>query len=77
MTTATQGTLAADLAAAAADLPSLLTRQQAATFAQVDVRTVSRWIASGRLQAAKSHPGKTGRVLVAKNALLRLLSGEG
>ncbi|MCC6574605.1 MAG: helix-turn-helix domain-containing protein [Planctomycetes bacterium] len=69
-------TLCADLAQAAVALPPLLTRKQAADFAQVDRRTLSRWIASGRLRAAKSHPSKQGRVLVCKAALLALLAGE-
>ncbi|MCC6572873.1 MAG: helix-turn-helix domain-containing protein [Planctomycetes bacterium] len=67
--------IADELAQAASSLPPLPTKSQAATFANVSPHTISRWIKSGRLKAAKSHPGKHGRVLVVKSSLLALLAG--
>lgn len=68
--------LTTDLTAAASDLPPLLTCQQAAVFARVCDRTIRRMIASGRLRAAKTSPGASGRVLIPRDALIRLLAGE-
>lgn len=64
-----------DLAAAAADLPKLLTLVEAADLARVTCRTVRRWRDCGRLAAAKTDPGQQGRVLIPRAALLRLLAG--
>lgn len=61
---------------AAADLPAMLTRKEAQCLARVSGRTISRWIDSGRLQATKTSPGRCGRVLIPKAALVRLLSGH-
>jgi excisionase family DNA binding protein len=58
-----------------AEAPHLLTRAEAAELARVSTRTVARWIASKRLKAIKTHPGRTGRVLVPKAALLAMLTG--
>jgi excisionase family DNA binding protein len=72
-----QTTLKSELAQAAVDLPTLLTRQQAADFAHVTTRTISRWLEDGRLRAAKTHPdGGRGRTLILKASLLALLGGE-
>lgn len=70
-------TLQSDLAQAAVALPPLLTRRQAADFACVTTRTVSRWLETGRLRAAKTHPDSgRGRTLILKSSLLALLGGE-
>ena len=68
-------TLAADLAEATADAPALLTINEAATIVRAHRRTITRWIALGRLPAAKTHAGKSGKVLIPKSALLALLAG--
>lgn len=57
-----------------AEAPHLLTRTEAAELARVSTRTIARWIASKRLKAVKTHPGRTGRVLVPKSALLAMLT---
>lgn len=56
------------------EAPHLLTRTEAAELARVSTRTIARWIASKRLKAIKTHPGRTGRVLVPKAALLSMLT---
>jgi excisionase family DNA binding protein len=63
-----------DQAARAADLPKILTVQEAATFVRCHGRTVRRWIASGRLRAAKTHPTQRGRVLIPLENLIRMLA---
>ncbi|MCB9893373.1 MAG: helix-turn-helix domain-containing protein [Planctomycetes bacterium] len=70
-------TLRSELAQAAVALPPLLTRQQAAAFAHVTTRTISRWLEEGRLKASKTHPDAgRGRTLILKSSLLALLGGE-
>jgi hypothetical protein len=70
--------LLTDLTHAAAELPPLLTRHQAAVFAHVTLRTISRWLEDGRLKAARTHPDAgRGRTLIIKSSLLALLSGQG
>lgn len=65
-----------ELASAAQSLPPLLTRAQAADFAHVTVRSISRWIELGRLKVARTHPeAGRGRTLVLKTSLLALLAG--
>lgn len=69
--------LLTDLTRAAAALPPLLTRNQAAEFAHVTLRTISRWLEDGRITAAKTHPGAgRGRTLILKSSLLAMLAGE-
>jgi hypothetical protein len=69
--------LKSGLVQAAVELPPLVTRQQAADFAHVTLRTVSRWLEESRLQAAKTHPDAgRGRTLILKSSLLALLGGE-
>ncbi len=69
--------LQSELAQAAEDLPPLITRKQAADFAHVNTRTVSRWLEAGRLRACKTHPDeRRGRTLILKSSLLELLGGE-
>jgi len=69
--------LKSELAQAALALPPLVTRQLAADFAHVTIRTISRWLELGRLKAAKTHPDAgRGRTLVLKQSLLDLLAGE-
>lgn len=69
-------TVSDDLAAVMADLPALLTCQEAAEALRVDVRTVNRWRASGRLRSVKTSPGKQARVLIPRAAVLAMLGGE-
>lgn len=64
-----------DLGTAASELPSLLTCQEASRFARSCERTIRRWISSGRLAATKTSPGKRGKILIPRAALLRLLAG--
>ena len=68
--------LAACLAAAAQDLPPMLTCQEAAEFLKVCDRTIRRMIASGRLKAAKVNPGNSGRVVIPRAAVVAMLTGE-
>jgi excisionase family DNA binding protein len=69
--------LKSELAQAAVGLPPLLTRQQAANFAHVTLRTISRWLEEGRLSAARTHPDEgRGRTLILKSSLLALLGGD-
>lgn len=68
--------MANDLAAAAAHLPPTITIAEAAFFARVSGRTVRRWIASGRLQCGRTHPGRRCRVVIPRTALVGLLAGE-
>ena len=67
--------LSSDLSAVLADLPDLLTPREAADALRVDVRTVNRWRASGRLRSVKTSPGQQGRVLIPKAAVLAFLTG--
>ncbi len=66
----------ADMAVAVASLPLNLTCAEAAEFARVDPRTIRRWIAAKRLLVARTHPSR-GKILVPRDALLRLLTGKG
>lgn len=63
------------LAQALADKAALLTINEAAVIARAHRRTITRWIALGRLPAAKTHAGRSGKVLIPKSALLALLAG--
>lgn len=71
------GALTLELTTAAAELPPLLTCEQAAKFAHVCKRSIRRWIRAGRLKAGKTHPGRNGKIVVPKTALVALLSGGG
>ena len=44
-------------------MPDLLTTRQAATRLRVDVSTLSRWVASGRIHPAIKLPGIRGAML--------------
>lgn len=61
------------IAAALADLPDVLTCQQAADALGVDRRTIDRWAAQGRIRKVKLSPGKTGAARILKASLLQLL----
>lgn len=61
------------LAAALADLPDVLTCQQAADALGVDRRTIDRWAALGRIRKVKLTPGKTGAARILKASLIALL----
>lgn len=56
-----------------ADLPEVLTCQQAADALGVDRRTIDRWAAQGRIRKVKLTPGKTGAARILKSSLLALL----
>lgn len=57
--------------------PALLPVSRAAEIANVSRRNIFRWIALGRLKAARTHPdAKRGRTLVLKSSLITLLGGE-
>lgn len=67
--------LAKSLADATKDAPALLTIAEAAEITRAHRRTITRWIAQGRLKAGKSHAGKAGKVLIPKDQLLALIAG--
>lgn len=52
----------------------LLTTAQAAEQADVDVRTIHRWVASGRLSPALKLPGGTGAYLFDPASVAALLA---
>lgn len=56
-----------------AGLPPLLTQDQAAIFFQVTTRTVRRWNRLGRLPSFKTTHSGSGRVLISRVAVARLL----
>lgn len=58
-------------------LPPILTLGEAAETLRVSRKTVSRWIAEGRLRAGRSAMGGSGRVLIARPELARLLGELG
>lgn len=64
------------LAAEEAELEAIVTVKEAAAFCRVSTRTIGRWIASGRLRATKSHPARSGRVLIVRHSLLKLLAHD-
>lgn len=69
--------LLASLARELAAEPPLLPLSRAAELAGVSKRNVHRWIADGRLKAAKTHPdARRGRTLILKSSLLALLGGD-
>lgn len=68
-------TATTQLTEAAQDLPEVLDCKEAASFARVCTRTIRRWVASGRLPAARTAP-VSGRLLIPKAELLSLLCGE-
>ncbi|MCC7508622.1 MAG: helix-turn-helix domain-containing protein [Planctomycetes bacterium] len=73
MTTSLIASLAQELIAE----PPLLPVSRAAELAGVTKRNIHRWIADGRLKAAKTHPDAgRGRTLILKSSLLALLGGD-
>lgn len=67
-------TATAQMTQAAKELPDVLDCKEAANFARVCARTIRRWVASGRLPAARTAP-VSGRLLIPKAELLNLLTG--
>lgn len=67
------GHLDSDVKNALRDLPSLLSRRQAARLLGVSEHTISRWVSCGRLHAVKTHPSRQGRVRIPKAAIQRFL----
>lgn len=59
---------------AVADLPALVPLEQLAGFLHVNVRTVRRWMREGKIRAYRTSPCGSGRVLVARAEVTRLLS---
>lgn len=51
----------------------LLTPAGAAAELHLTARTIRQWIASGRLPALRTDPGRGGKLLVRRGDLLRLL----
>lgn len=64
---------AAVIAAALADLPEILTPQQAADALGVDRRTLDRWAVQGRLRKIKLAPGQSGAARILKADLVAFL----
>lgn len=60
--------------AAVADLPPLVPLEDVATFFHVDARTVRRWARTGKLHTRRTAPGGSGRVLVARVEIARVLT---
>jgi excisionase family DNA binding protein len=63
------------LTEAATELPEVLSCKEAAHFCRVCTRTIRRWVAVGRLPAARTAP-ISGRLLIPKRDLIRLLTGQ-
>ena len=57
-------------------LPPLLTLREAAQLLRVSTKTISRWIAEGRLRSGRSAHGGSGRVLIARTEVQRFLGDE-
>lgn len=64
-----------DLLQAVESLPVLLRSKDVANFMSVCLRTVRRWIKSGRLGATKTHPGSNGRHRIPRESLRKMLMG--
>lgn len=60
--------------AALAGLPALVKEADVAKLLSVDQRTLRHWRADGRFKAVRTSPGGSGRVLVAKAEVGRLLA---
>lgn len=61
------------------ELPALVPIARAAKFLNVSTRTLRRWSARGRLKVMRTSPGGSGRVLIRRDELarlLRIMSGE-
>ena len=54
-------------------LPLLVPLVAAAAHLHLSVRTVRRWISAGRLQALRTTPGGSGRLLIPREELVREL----
>jgi hypothetical protein len=55
------------------DLPELVPAKRAAKFLNLTTRTLRNYRRNGRLGTMKSSPGKSGRVLIPKAEMRRLL----
>jgi predicted site-specific integrase-resolvase len=62
-----------DVAATVAGLPAVVSLERTAAFFGVTVRTVRRWARKGRLRVSRTAPGGSGRVLIARVEIARLL----
>lgn len=58
-------------------LPPILTAAEAADVLRVSRKTVFRWIAAGRMRAGRSAMGGSGKLLIARSELERLLGELG
>lgn len=66
--------LRADCAELVSDLPPLVSASVAAERLCVSTRTLRTYIRTGRLRAMRTSPGGSGRVLIAREELARLLA---
>ena len=62
-----------DVDALVAELPVMVSAKEAAEFLRVNPRTIRRWAESGRLRTMKLTPEGSGRVLVPRSEIRRLL----
>lgn len=58
---------------AIADLPPLVSKEQTAKFFDVGIRSISRWIRIKRLKSLKTSMSGSGRVLIPRLEIARLL----
>lgn len=59
------------------DVPPVLTLAEFASFLRISKKTAARWIAEGRVKAGRSTVGGSGRVLVSRDELARVLGDLG
>ena len=62
-----------DISELVKDLPQLVPARQTATFLGVTDRTIRRWAATGRIRVMKTAAGGSGRVLVPRPEIERIL----
>ncbi len=68
------GCVSAEVAATVSALPALVSLEDTAAFFRVTSRTIRRWVRTGRLSVSRTAPGGSGRVLIAKVEIARLLA---
>lgn len=59
---------------AVSELPPLVSANRTAKFFHVSVRTVSRWIRQGRINSLRTSESGSGRVLIPRLEIARLLT---
>lgn len=55
------------------EVPPLVTIKTAAALLHTTRRSISRWIADGSLDAYKLSPGRAGKILIPRQALVAFL----